>query len=131
MNNVLYVSKYRSGVTDDEAIFCCMADAAAFGERTVIFDGEDYLISKAVLLPSNTTVIIDGCTIKQADETFDNVFRGDNLVIDESNPFGTPLQINPIKNVKILGKTATELIFARVVITVLWKISLVIPLTIR
>lgn len=56
---------------------------------------------------------------------------GDNLVIDESNPFGTPLQINPIKNVKILGKTATELIFARVVITVLWKISLVIPLTIR
>lgn len=109
MNNVLYVSKYRSGVTDDEAILCCMADTTAFGERTVIFDGEDYLISKAVLLPSNTTVIIDGCTIKQADETFDNVFRGDNLVIDESNPFGTPLQINPIKNIKILGKNGAKI----------------------
>lgn len=76
MNNVLYVSKYRGGVSDDEAILCCMADAAAFSERTVIFDGEDYLISNAVLLPSNTTVIIDGCAIKQSDEAFDNVFRG-------------------------------------------------------
>ncbi len=109
MNNIFYVSKYRMGVNDDTAIKSCMAACANLDERTVIFDGEDYLISESVLLPSNTTVIIDGCKIKQADEAFDTVFRGDNLVINEANPFGAPLSLSPIKNIKILGKNGAKI----------------------
>ena len=109
MNNVFYVSAYRNGVSDDEAIKRCFADAAALDERTVIFDGGDYLINDSVLLKSNTTVIIDGCKIKQADEAFDTVFRGDNLVINEKAPFASPTHVSPIKNIKILGKNGAKI----------------------
>ncbi len=109
MKNVFYVSKYRSGVSDDEAVKRCMADCSTLDERTVIFDGDDYLINDSVLLPSNTTVIIDGCKIKQADEAFDNVFRGDNLVIDGNNPYGYALDVKPLKNIRILGKNGAKI----------------------
>ena len=33
----------------------------------VIFSGADYRISRSVLLPSNTTAVIDGCCVKLAD----------------------------------------------------------------
>lgn len=106
MNDRTYfVRDYRkSGTSDDEAIRACLADAACAGSRTVVFDGGDYLISEAILLPNDTTVLIDGCTIRQADETFDNVFRGDNLILDPNDPYGIPLECRPIRNIRILGK---------------------------
>lgn len=72
--------------------------------RTLIFSGKDFLLTEAVELPDNTTVIIDNCTIKQADYTFDNVFRGANGQIDPLDPFGNWLALKPLKNIKILGK---------------------------
>lgn len=104
-NQTYYVRDYRkSGISDDEAIRRCFADCASADSRTVVFDGDDYLISEAILLPSDTTVVIDGCTVRQADEVFDNVFRGDNLVIDPDDPYGFPLECRPIRNIRILGK---------------------------
>lgn len=105
MNNIFKVSDYRNAsISDDEAILSCMEAASVADERTVVFDGGDYIISRSVLLPSNTTVVIDNSTIKMADLSFDTVFRGDNLVINESDPNGVPLECHPIRNIRILGK---------------------------
>lgn len=110
MESVFHVDSYRTaGVSDDEAIRACLADAKKVSERTIVFSGADYLISEAILLAENTTVLVDGCTIKQADETFDNVFRGDNLVLNEKDPFGTPIECKKIKNLKILGKNGAKI----------------------
>ena len=42
--------------------------------------------------------------IKQKNEVFDNIFRGDNLTIDSENPYGYPVEIRNLKNIKIIGK---------------------------
>ncbi len=110
MKNIFYVSEYRVGKNDDEAIFECFgARTNCAGEATVVFSGEDYLISRAIEIPSDTTVIVDGCMIKLCDGSFDNVFRGNNYVLSEDNPFGFPIEIKPIRNVKILGKNRATL----------------------
>lgn len=110
MDNVFYVNAYcKEGQKDDEGIKACLAAADALPYRTIVFDGRDYRISEAIILPSDTTVLIDGCMIKQVDETFDNVFRGNNLSIDTENPFGTPLGVTPIRNIKILGKNGAKI----------------------
>ncbi len=56
------------------------------------------------MLPDHTKVIIDNCTIKLGDETFDNIFRGNNLVIDPEEPYGMPLDCRKLLDVKIIGK---------------------------
>jgi polygalacturonase len=105
-----YVIDFIKGCkSDDEAIKKCMAEAAKAPARTVIFSGKDWRVGEAVLLPSNTTVIIDGCTVKQNDEVYDNVFRGDNLVLDSADPFGMPLDCRKTENIKILGKNGAKI----------------------
>ena len=107
----LRVSDFRNGNHfDDEAISTCLSERKKHEQATIIFDGPDYWISQAICLPSNTTVIIDGCAIRQIPETFDNIFRGDNLVIDPENPWGTPLDIKPLENIHILGRNGASLI---------------------
>lgn len=108
--NIFYVKAYcKDGCRDDEGIKACLAACAGMPNRTIVFDGRVYRISEAILLPSDTTVVIDGCTIKQEDETFDNVFRGDNLSIDPENPFGTPLGVTPMQNVRIIGENGAKI----------------------
>ena len=92
-------------MSDDEIIKNAFDFVRNVKNKTVIFDSRDYLISKAVLIDSDTTVIIDGITIKQADNTFDNVFRGNNAVFDSNYPNGLAVGITDIKNIKIIGKT--------------------------
>lgn len=106
MQNAFYVKDYlASETTDSSAIECCLQDARQVtGEKTVVFDGKDYLIDRAILVPSDTTVVLDNCTIKQKDYVFDNVFRGDNLIINGIDPYGTPIDVTPISNIKIIGK---------------------------
>lgn len=99
------------GTTDSSAIERCL-DAAnrTSCEKTIVFDGKDYWIDRAILLSSNTEVIIDNCTIKQNDYVFDNVFRGNNLVINGIDPYGPPVDVTPIQNVKIWGKGDAKII---------------------
>ena len=74
MNSVFYVKDYVTpDITDSEAIELCFADANAVeGEKTVVFDGRDYHVDRAILVDSDTTVVVDNCTIKQNDFVFDN-----------------------------------------------------------
>ena len=75
----------------------------AFEKRVLVFD-MDVTISRAILLPSNTTVLLKNCTITQADETFDNVFRGENVILDDNDYVYVPEDISQLKNIKIIGK---------------------------
>ena len=90
--------------TDSEIIESCLDFLSPFAGRTVIFDTRDWHTDRAVLIPSNTTVIIDGVMIKQNDYVFDNVFRADNLTIDPNEPNGYPVEVREAKNIRVLGK---------------------------
>ncbi|WP_029902561.1 hypothetical protein [Prevotella sp. 10(H)] len=71
---------------------------------TILFkDSPVYLISEAITLPSNTTMIVDGCKIKLADQIFDNIIRSGNMVIDEKNPNSYVKQLLPAENIKVKG----------------------------
>lgn len=112
MCRIFKVSDYvKPGITDSDAIERCMADASEFSERKkVIFDGRDFSVDRAILVSENTEIYIDGCTIKQNDEVFDNMFRGKNVVVDENNPYGKPLEVKPQKNIKIIGKNGAQIV---------------------
>ena len=94
----------KAGMNDSLAVRAALYSTRNAQHRTLIFSGKTFMLTEAVQLPSNTTVIIDNCTVKQVDYTFDNIFRGDNYVIDPENPFSNVLDIKPIKNIRILGK---------------------------
>lgn len=77
---------------------------------TILFeDNPVYLISQAIALPSNTTMIVDGCKIKLADNIFDNIIRSGNLDIDAANPNGYVKQLLPAQNIRIIGKNGAEI----------------------
>ena len=112
MERIFYVKDFLNDTKNDsEAIEACFAAAKNEADsRTIVFDGRDYFIDRAILVPSDTTVIIDNCTIKQNDYVFDNVFRGDNLIINGIDPYGAPIDVTPIRNIKILGKGDAKII---------------------
>ena len=68
-------------------------------------NGGVFLIDRAVLLPENTTVIIDNCTIKLSDKCRDNFFRSANCGFG----FDVPEQIS---NIHIIGKGKATLLGA-------------------
>ena len=43
---------------------------------------------------------------------FDNVFRGSNLIVNGIDPYGAPIDVTPIRNIKILGKGDAKEILA-------------------
>lgn len=103
--NTVYVYDFLSaGLTDSQVISQCLNFSSILKNRLIIFDRKDWLIDEAILLDSNTTVIVDNCKIKQNDYVFDNVFRGNNLIINPSNPDHYPLSVSPISNIKIIAK---------------------------
>ena len=112
MEHIFYVKDFlKDTKSDSEAIEACFAAAKDVTEsRTIVFDGKDYMIDRAIPIPSDTQVIIDNCTIKQNDYVFDNVFRGDNLIINGIDPYGTPIDVLPIHNIKIIGKGNAKVI---------------------
>ena len=94
----------KPGMNDSQAVDAALFVSRKAESRTLIFKGKTFILTKAVELPSNTTVIIDNCTITQADCTFDNIFRGNNYVIDPENPFDYVLDVRPLKNIRIIGR---------------------------
>ena len=112
MSRAFYVKEYLiPNTTDSSAIERCFEAANQVNdEKTIVFDGTDYFIDRAILISSNTKVVIDDCTIKQNDYVFDNVFRGDNLLINGIDPYGPPVDVTPIHNIKIIGKGDAKVI---------------------
>lgn len=112
MEKIFYVKDFLNGAANDsEAIERCFAAAEKVsGNKTIIFDGQDYFIDRAILISSDTQIIIDNCTIKQNDYVFDNVFRGNNLIINGIDPYGAPIDVTPISNIKIIGKGDSKIV---------------------
>ena len=81
--------------------------AAGGGFEMYFGNTSTYLITQAIVLPSNTTVRIVDCTIQLADNTVDNMFRTANIVIDPEHPYGFALNkddMPPVYNVRIIGE---------------------------
>ena len=110
--SIFYVKDYcRDTRTDSDAIELCMAAANQLnGEKTIVFDGRDYWIDRAILVSSNTHIIIDDCQIKQRNLVFDNIFRGANYQIDSDNPNGYLLGVTPQTNIRITGRGQARLV---------------------
>lgn len=97
------------GMSDNDIIDACLSFVAGFPARTIVLDHRDWQLDRAILLPAHTTVIVDGVTLKQKDRTFDNIFRGDNFVIDPADPNGYPAEVRPITGIRILGRNGAAL----------------------
>jgi polygalacturonase len=67
------------------------------------FNVERLTVSRAILLESNTTILLEDCVIKQADETFDNVVRSANLNPNGNGDTEMPSDIPILENIKIIG----------------------------
>lgn len=100
----VYLSDFwNDGQTADENIADMMDFVSKATKKVVHFD-RDVTISSVILLESNTTVYIDGVTIKQADGMFDNVFRSANIDLSGYEDYVTmPSVINEMENIRIVG----------------------------
>ena len=101
---------FLPGRTHSEAIAAAIAAArAAGGEATVVLDGQDWRVDRAVLLPSNLELVIDGCRLKLADGVHDNLIRSAGIQPDPANPFGACLSVEPTENIRVTGRNGAVL----------------------
>ncbi len=77
--------------------------AIANGERRTVVQG-NWLVEKAILLPSDFTLLLDGCHLRQAEGCFDNLFRNEHC----GTEIGHTLQ-GTDRNIRILGKNGAVL----------------------
>ncbi len=77
--------------TDIERIQAAI-DSASKSTHLVVIPRENkkgthiWMIDRAILLPSNTTVILRNCTLQLSDSSRDNMFRSNNVGIGITNP---------------------------------------------
>ncbi len=64
-----------------------------------------WLIDRAILVPNETTILLDNCTIKLSDKCRDNFFRSANCGLGMGDPV-------PFKNITIRGKGQAVLVGA-------------------
>ena len=102
--DVKVIDFQKPGMSDSQCVQAALYATRNAASRTIIFSGRDFLLNESVKLPSDTTVIIDNCMVKQADYTFDNIFCGANFTIDPIDPHGDWLDMKPVKNIRIIGK---------------------------
>lgn len=70
---------------------------------TVVLDSQNWVIDRAILLPSHTELVIDGCTLKLANGVFDNTIRVAGIRPDASAPNGF-CKVHPTIDIRITGR---------------------------
>ena len=82
MDQICAAQQQFWGVTDDQTIQNAIDYAESIGANRVVIPRENartgkpvWYFSKAVLLPSDITVVLDGCRIIHEEDTVDNLFR--------------------------------------------------------
>ena len=100
---MINVATYRN-LSDNDAIEQAIANRDADGivvipprQSDIEPERTHWLLDRAILLPENTTIVLQSCKIKLSDRCRDNFFRTANC------GFGFP-DPAPIKNVHILGE---------------------------
>ena len=95
---------FIKGRTHSEAIESAIASARHSGSSAVIvLDTQDWIIDRAILLPSNTELEINACKLKLADGVFDNIVRVEGIKPNPQDPNGVCLTVEPVENIKITG----------------------------
>ena len=91
--------------TDSERIAKAVAAACEKGDRTVCVsakpDGAAWLIDRAILLPSDFTLELDGCLVQLAPGTRDNLIRNAGAVEQD--------KVTPNSNIVIRGRNGATL----------------------
>ena len=96
---------FLPGRTHSEAIEAAIASAGDSGpSAVVVLDTCDWLIDRAILLPSNLELVIDGCTLKLADSVFDNIIRVAGIQPSPADPNGVCAVVEPTENIRITGR---------------------------
>ena len=95
---------FLEGRTHSEAIEAAQASRKYPAEPVaIVLDGREWRIDRAIVLDSNTELLIDGCTLKVADGVFDNVIRIARLKINPADPNGLCSAMQPVHDVKVTG----------------------------
>lgn len=90
----------------DEAIRHCQGDVVVIPQRVSDIEPERdwWLLERAILLPANTTVILQNCRIKLSDNCRDNFFRSANCGIGIDEPeFLSNIHIHGVGNAVLEG----------------------------
>lgn len=95
---------FLKGRTHSEAIEAAISESTKSGSyAVVVLDAQDWLIDRAILLPSNTELLIDACRLKLADGVLDNIIRTAGLKPNPQDPNGVCPAVEPTENLKITG----------------------------
>jgi len=85
-------------------------DSAAKATKTIVIPAfnangaNSWKVDKAILLPSDITVILENCQIQLSDSSRDNMFRSDNIIIGEKDiAWNTNIRIIGIGRVVLRG----------------------------
>jgi hypothetical protein len=94
------------GNTMADKVIAANAFINAGGGGFTFYFGETstYLITEAITIPSNTTIIIDNCTIKLSNSIHDNVIRTANIIPNPLQPNELATCTETVENIKIIGK---------------------------
>jgi hypothetical protein len=100
------------GATQTLRVQAAMAAAKALGKPARLRLGRDtvsapytstWLITQAVTIPTNVTLLLDNCLLKRADGIFDNVVRNDGIVPNSADPNNTVTALNANQNIRLIG----------------------------
>ncbi|HCE42940.1 MAG TPA: hypothetical protein DET40_05285 [Lentisphaeria bacterium] len=101
----IHASAFLPGRSPSEAIEAAIMAAGGSGSSaTVVLGSQDWIIDRAVLLPSNLELVIDGCRLKLADGVFDNIIRVAGIRPDFAEPYGVCSSVEPTENIRITGR---------------------------
>lgn len=92
-----------TGATDSEKIDNAIKLIENFGGGQIYFPSRQININKAILVPSNTKIVLDNCQIQMANNIHDNIFRSKGLVPNPAQYGGLCLSATWTENFEIEG----------------------------
>lgn len=102
VKDVVYNIDLFSG-TDDQKIDKALSMINNVGGGQIYFPSRIINISKAILIPSNTKIILDNCQIQMNNNIHDNIFRAKGLQTNPSQYGGLCLSAEWTENFEIEG----------------------------
>ncbi len=100
--SVVKATDFLKGRSHSEAIEAGLAFRKDGEFLKLILDKQNWIIDTAIILPSNTELVIDGCMLKLADGVFDNIIRVSGIQPNPADPYGF-CKVSLTENVRITG----------------------------
>ena len=101
---------FLTGRTHSGAIEAALAAAGNSGSpAAIVLDTQDWLIDRAILLPSHTELVIDACRLKLADGVFDNIIRVAGIRPNPEDLNGECAALEPTVNIRITGQNGATI----------------------